>query len=122
MIELYDKSTILTSAEELADILRGIQASRNMALDRIEELEREETDILHEMERPRCLYDERAKLATRLQKILAERRQLKDWLRMQRDVLKYMDSDKGANLQKWLEGFIGTARKITEFTEDTNDQ
>jgi len=84
---------------------------RRNALARIGELETAECDISHEMERPRCLYKERARLATQYKKIMSERRALKDWLHANRAALEYMDSDKGANLKKWLDGFIGAVRK-----------
>jgi hypothetical protein len=92
-------------------------AERTYLLSRLAVLKREETDITHEFERPRCLYRERARLATHLQRVLAERRKIKDTMWDDKPVYDYLDSDKGTNLQNWLNMFIGAARKAQQNRE-----
>lgn len=101
----------LQASEELSSQLRELANYRTYVNEQITALERKYTDISHELERPRCLYAERARLATQLQKVLSERRAYKDWLSANKKILEFMDSDKGLTLQKWLDAFIGVARK-----------
>ena len=109
-------SDILYPAEGFAQILRDLQSDRATVELRLEELQREETDILHEIERPRCLYNERARMATRLQKLRNERRALKDWQYSLKQTLVYMDSDKGIQLRNRLDELIGIVRKSIKDT------
>jgi len=118
MIKLHTPIEILSCVELIATLQREILESRNQALARIEELERDERDILHELERPRCQYKERAKLATQLQAVLAERRKLKDWLNKDaKGIIAALESSSGVNAIKWIDGLLGVARKIVALKE-----
>ncbi|MCL2563127.1 MAG: hypothetical protein FWE08_03730 [Oscillospiraceae bacterium] len=95
-------------------IRREIIESRNMAQARIAELERDQSDITHEIERKRCRYADRARLATKLQAVLAERRVLKDWLHKTKRIASVIESNSGVNAQKWTNELLGVAREAAK--------
>jgi flagellar biosynthesis/type III secretory pathway chaperone len=102
---------MLNDAEKLAADLREIVQQKRMLLAELDEIDRKQMDILHRIERKECRYRERSKLATELHRVRSRRRWIKDWLYANKPVLDYLESDRGANLTKWLDGFIGVARK-----------
>lgn len=108
---LFSPSELGIQAAEMTETIKTIVTSRNMVNARLEELRQTELEIYHEMERPRCLYKDRAKLATKLSAVLKERRELKDWLHINRQILAFADSDKYTNLTRLFSTFLGETRK-----------
>lgn len=109
-----DFSNLLRMATTVSIAMRDVTRQENMVADARAELEREYNDITHRMEAPDCLYQERARLATRLQRVQQERRVLKDWQIVNDAILRFMATDRGARMLKHLEEFIGVARRVEE--------
>jgi hypothetical protein len=109
-----DTKFILEATDELFALLREIQSQRNMVSSEIAELEREQNDITHRLERPECKYRERAKLATRLADVRRKRRVLKDWLKVNKIYFEYIEDDCGKRLQNSLSNLVGKGRKVEE--------
>lgn len=113
-MKLFDTDTLLTQAEALAATLRELEHQQGMAKDEVEEREKEHDEIVHRMENPRCLYPERARLATRLSHAQRTRRALKDWLVVTKPLLAFAGSVECERLGKHLEKLIAAGRSVAE--------
>lgn len=113
-MELFDTDALLEQAEALAATLRELERQQGMAKDEVEEHEKEHDEIIHRMENPRCLYPERARLATRLVRAQRERRVLKDWMVVAKPLLAFAGSVECERLGKHLEKLIAAGRSVTD--------
>lgn len=111
---LYSPASLSEQTKNMAEAIRYIATCRNMAEARLTELEQEQSAIYHEMERPRCLYRNRARLATRLQQVLRERREIKDWMSANKSLFTFADSDKYTNILRLMEAFQGETNKAAK--------
>lgn len=116
-MKLIDPDEIVHVTEAFAALLRTVMDQYNMVGARIEELDRENSTIVHQFERPDCLYSERARLATSLQSVRIERRRLKDWQRAMKPIYEYMTTDRGPNIKNFVASFLGAARKAQQHRE-----
>ena len=86
--------------------------------DKQTEAELEETNLTHELEgvgsenRTPPNYEQRAKIATRLQNVLIKRRVAKDTIRINQPLLKFVESDLGAKALNQLKQTLGELRKV----------
>lgn len=111
-MQIYETRRVKEAAETLARQIREIASQRNMVEAEISDLEREHNDIIHAMENNECLYQERARMATRLARLRRERRKLKDWLHANKKYFDYIGQDEGQKLQKVLANLVSIGRKV----------
>lgn len=110
-------ATMVKIIEEAAGYLRIFEGREIEANDAVEHGNRVHDDILHRMEKPDCLYAERARLATKLAASQKERRMYKDWLHTMGPVLAWLKSPKGKQLHSLLSEIMGHARKAAKREE-----
>ena len=74
-------------------------------------------DYLHSLELDGLLYEERAKVATKLAACRQERRAHKDTTRVLEPLVEWLDTDKGKQLFNLLREILGKTRKVEERME-----
>lgn len=99
-------------SEYISDFLDYIsEISSDYIYNQSEQKRREDEtqDILHELELGNLLFDDRAKLATRLSKVRKERRIYKDKVEEQQALIEWINSNKGVINN--LKNILGETRK-----------
>ena len=90
------------SIKETCDMLNRAISDYNFAYERVHEL-----DGLN--------YEERAKLATKLTKLLQERREFKDIVATLTPLVEFLQSDRGATTLNLLKEVLGKTRKVENY-------
>ena len=103
------------SIKETCDMLNRAISDYNFAYERVHELDGLKNDILHSLELDGLNYEERAKLATKLTKLLQERREFKDIVATLTPLVEFLQSDRGATTLNLLKEVLGKTRKVENY-------
>lgn len=105
-------------SEQISDfvkLLNGAKPSYDYFYDKMTTTEKLTQDILHKFELEDLKYEERAKLATTLQKTRRERRAYKDCVEELEAIRNFADKNK--QFINALNQLIGTVRKVEKYHE-----
>lgn len=80
------KTTYSQEIENFLNFLRDCEALNHIAYDNLTKCEKEQQNLLHELELDGLNYKERAKVATKISKMRHERRASKDSIELTRDI------------------------------------
>ena len=98
---------------DFLNYLTEIETSIKFNINEQKRCEDETQDILHELELGNALFDERAKMATKLAKIRRERRKYKDLVEEQQALFDWISTNKGSINQ--LKNVLGETRKQEKY-------
>lgn len=107
------KTTYSQELENFLNFLRDCEALNHIAYDNLAKCEKEQQNLLHELELDGLNYKERAKVATKISKMRHERRGSKDSIELTRDILNFYNENKP--VIKKLERILGDIRKYESF-------
>lgn len=100
--------------ENLIGFLVTAAADYEWNCDKMQLCEGETQDYLHKLELEHGLYDDRAKIATRLAECRRQRRQHKDMMEELAAVHELVDSEYGKQMLKKLRDCLGATRKAEQ--------
>lgn len=104
-------------SNEISSICRLFEsAQRDYAWnsEKIVEMDRLTQDFLHVLELGDKKYEERAKIATALQRCRKERRQHKDTVLILEPIVQFLETEKGRQMMNLLKEALGKTRKAEE--------
>jgi hypothetical protein len=108
-------------SEEIESILKIFEKCKTdskLYETKLKNAENEEKDILHkfigidEYKEPPPNYKQRALLGTQLQKVLLDRREAKDCIKLYQPLLEFINSETGTKAINMLKMSLGDTRKI----------
>lgn len=106
--------------EFVLHVMEQCQADVRWYTQQQEDAEKEQTNLNHELEgvgtenRQPPNYDERARIATKLQHNLIRRRVAKDSLRANQPLLRFIESDEGKRAMNKLQQTLGELRNVEQ--------
>lgn len=109
-----------SSSEQLSNFLtfvRNIQKETDAAYERVNKLDEATGDWKHQIELGS--YKDRAKAATQLNHVLKERRQYKNVVDVNQELVTYLRSDEFKRVYKQLEQLLGKVRKQENYVSCT---
>lgn len=109
------KSIYSQSIEEFLNFLRNCESENHIAIENLSSCEKEQQNLLHELELDDLNYNERAKVATKISKMRHERRNSKDAIELTKEIINFCSEQKPAI--KKLERILGDIRKYENFME-----
>lgn len=107
------KDTVSLHIESFLNYLTKVDSDYANAFVNVNQRDKETQDILHEIELEDVLFEERAKLATKLRNVRKERRRNKDIVEETEALVNWMKENKSA-INK-LREVLGTTRKQEKY-------
>lgn len=107
------KDTVSLHIESFLNYLTKVDSDYANAFVNVNQRDKETQDILHEIELEDVLFEERAKLATKLRNVRKERRRNKDIVEETEALINWMKENKSA-INK-LREVLGTTRKQEKY-------
>lgn len=109
------KTNYSQTIETFLNFLKNCESENHIAIENLSSCEKEQQNLLHELELNDLNYNGRAKVATQISRMRHHRRNSKDTIELTKEIMNFCNEQKPAI--KKLERILGEIRKYENFME-----